>query len=287
MGKLRSGVYARLVEEVRKQKDLNMDFRGKYINMYFKGHNVLRLHDHGGWYIHPHFKIEGIPRPLRTREDADEYLKRLPMIKDKVSRHPTQRIEAEYEQLIIRANNKERRSNSEYIIVDRQYAYEVKGEAGKKRRQQWDLVAIKCPQKALMLKHPKGYLTLIEVKYGLDPSIAQIANQIEPYYKYLKENFDRICDDMQLILQQKVELGLIERKEDQKRKLMKLELDRQPQSAEVIVYLLDYNPFGRQLGIARPKLQELGFAGQIRIGHGGSAMWVKNLKGLWKWKDGS
>jgi hypothetical protein len=69
-----------------------------------------------------------------------------------------QNRELEFEQLLIRANNRESRNNSEYIVIDRQY--EVMNE-GKKDR--WDLIAMRYPSDR---RPPKGYLSIIEVKYG-------------------------------------------------------------------------------------------------------------------------
>ena len=276
--------YAPIVQSVREDKDLNMDFRGDqdYLNVYFKGHNVLQLYSGGKYEIAKDFRVEGMPPSLGSKNDVNKYLELLPMIKDRVSRHPHKRTETEYEQLIIRANNRED-NGSCYVVIDRAYSAWTND-----KRNQWDLVAIGWPRKELQKKSPIGHLVLIEVKYGLNPDIGKVADQIERYGGHLKDHFGDICTDMEKILHQKTELGLIERTEDQKKKLMKLKLNPMWDSCKMVVYLIDYNPNSTMEKDAIEGLQRLKklesegpvSRGQIRIAKRGFAMWDQGLKPL-------
>jgi len=273
------GKYRPLVEAVHNDKDLNMEFRGsnernkEYINIYCKGNNILKLHLDG------HFEIDlalttdlDVPLSLVNEETIGGYLELLPKIKDKVTTYDKKSMEIEYEQLLIRANNREIRNNSEYIIVDRQYVM------GKDR---CDLVAIKWPRNKRKGEHPKGLLVIIEVKYALNREMAEKgAQQLDRYYGYLKKNMESVCEEMELILYQKLDLELIERTKPQIDKLKKLKLDRAIKSTEIILYLIDYNPNSKLKAKLIEKAKELDFANQIQIAHGGFALWDQSSEPL-------
>jgi len=283
LGPEKGGIYGPIVKHVREDKDLDMEFRGKldldnpdnepkakdeYINIYFKGNSILKLHRDGRLRIHPAFVegLAGVPKLLRNEGDVEKYLELLPEIKHKVATHNKESMEIEYEQLLVRANNRESRNNSEYIIVDRQYAVE-------KGKDRWDLVALKWPCENRGSKEPKGSLAIIEVKYALNPQMADTKTQISRYYDYLVNNMKNICDEMELILKQKLALRLIERTEQQISQLMKLKLDQRIESAEIILYLIDYNPNSKLKNTMIEKASQLRFANQIRIACGGLALW--------------
>ena len=207
------GIYNPIVKAVCEDKDLDMEFRGsdkstdEYINIYFKGNNILKLYLNGRFHIHEYFKkgLKDIPNLLKDKESINSYLKLLPQIKHNVATHRKKSMEIEYEQLLIRANNKESRNNSEYIIVDRQYVTQKAVGQERSRKDRLDLVAVKWPRKNRNSKHQKGSLVIIEVKYALNPEIAKgSVEQIERYYCYLKENLQSICEEMELILHQKL-----------------------------------------------------------------------------------
>jgi len=191
------------------------------------------------------------------------------MIMFKVATRGKTSMEIEYEQMIIRANNFERRINSEYIILYNQY------NAGKER---WDLLAVKWPRKE---RHkPTGQLVLIEVKYALNPDIKKGHEQLQRYYEYLEENMDDLCRELELILRQKLALGLIEKNQAQAKRLAKLTLERDLNKTEVIFYLVDYNPNSVWKEEMIKEARELPFSGQIRIADGGLAMWEQSSKPL-------
>lgn len=280
------GVYGPLVELVRKTKDLHLEFRGRLdlnnsetdvpdgeaIGIYYKGNCVLNLQSNGKFKIASAF-TEGlkIPSSLRTDDDVRSYLTVLPVIMFKVAARGKTSMEIEYEQMIIRANNFERRINSEYIILYNQY------NAGKER---WDLLAVKWPRKAR--RKPTGQLVLIEVKYALNPDIKKGHEQLQQYYEYLEKNMDDLCRELELILRQKLALGLIEKNLAQARQLEKLILERDLNKTEIIFYLVDYNPNSVWKKEMIKEARELPFSGQIRIADGGFAMWEQNSKPLYQ-----
>ena len=91
MRKLKEGIYHPLVQRVKSDKDLDMEFRGTYINVYFQGHSILNLKRNGTVTIDKKFQrdIEGqIPKVIKTSENLATYLKLLPKIKDNVAYSP-------------------------------------------------------------------------------------------------------------------------------------------------------------------------------------------------------
>jgi len=283
--------YAPIVQAVRKDIDLDMEFRGNYLNVYYRGNSILKLEEDGGFEIHENIRKhlngllvasddnEKLTR-LITKTHVQGYVDSIPQLKAAVTKQRSDSrdsLEREYEQLIIRANNRESRINSEYVILDRQYAYGL-DDSNEKNSEQWDLVAVKWPRKNRGDKNPKGYLALIEVKYDDNPDIKNLASQIEGYHSHLRQNMKSICDDMKEVLNQKLDLDLVCRTERRKDQLRKLTLDESLTSAEIIIYLVDYNPNSTLFKMAKPELEKLPF--KIRVAHGGFAMWDQYCKPL-------
>ncbi len=258
---LDGGLYAPIVDRVRRDRSLDLQLRGQYkaVDIYFKG-KAMRLFQNGTLRIHRDYTGRmQVPRTLREPDDVAKFLKQLPKIKDNMTLHHNKRREAEYEQLIIQENNLERGINSDYVILDRQYEY--RDQDGKPER--WDLVALRWHNKAKLT----GSLAVIEVKYGT-ASIGDISSQGKRYRKYLKRNMVTIYLDMDRVLKQKLKLRLITRFEGedgaQRQNLENLKLAL---NADVFVALVDYNPRGK--GVNKATLAKEGVKTLI----GGLAMW--------------
>ncbi|MGA7677150.1 MAG: hypothetical protein WCA51_02100 [Dehalococcoidia bacterium] len=285
------GVYGKLVEIAQKIKDLHLEFHGQLdvnnqekdrprdelISIYYKGNSILALHPDGKFQIHEKFlKKTSLPAYLRSHADVDEYVNQLPQIMFNVVTFEKTSMEIEYEQMIIRANNFEPRNNSEYIVVYNQHRYFTELELdGKKNFEQgrFDLLAVKWPRESH--RNATGQLTLIEVKYALNPEISYAHEQLTRYYEYLKNNYDILCREMELVLRQKIALGLIKRTPQQQKKLEIFQLDKRLGTAEIMLFLVDYNPYSKWEEDMLVEAAKMPFANQIRIVHGGLALWQK------------
>jgi len=257
------GKFGKLVERVRRDKDLDLEFRGDYINIYYQGHSILNLKENGNISINKAFKENGFHKILENISDIDHYLKLLPCIKDNVSCY-TKRgdREIEFEQLLIRVTNRERGNNSEYIILDRQYKL-----PGYKDR--WDLIALKYPSGGR--RKPHGCLSIIELKYGLNPDISGIKDQVEGYSRYLEANMEGICSDMEKVFEQKLKLSLIERPPQRIKWFNRKDFHivQDIESTEIVIYLCDYNPKSK----LRKEIEIPSYRGKVRIVQGGLALW--------------
>src|SRR5262245_58473518 len=123
---LKSGFLSEIADYVRLDHDLNLEIRESYINVYYKGNSLLKLNEVNSLLrykaeIHKTF-LEGVNLPMAlTESTVPQFIKAIPLIKENIVRYGRHSLELEYEQLIICANNFERRNNTEYFIVDRQY----------------------------------------------------------------------------------------------------------------------------------------------------------------------
>jgi len=275
---LTDGLYTPLVELVRKNKDLHLEFHGQLcdpdkpdiapadeeIGIYYKGNCILGLHSNHKVDIHDAFTNDlNIPKYLHNPDDVQTYLGCVPQLMYRVASRGKKSMEIEYEQMIIRANNREERNNSEYIILANQYNV---GE-------RLDLLALKWPRRRRGGNNPVGQLVLIEVKYALNTDIQDADQQLARYYNYISRYLDQLCMEMELILRQKLTLGLIERTPEQSAQLQKLKLSRDISKVEMILFLVDYNPNNIWKDKMIRKAMLLPFKSQIRIMLGGLAMW--------------
>lgn len=278
-------LYRPLIELVRKNKDLHLEFHGQLIDpdnpdispkdeaigIYHKGNSILGLHSNHMVTIHDAFaKGLDIPKYLHNSDDVHAYLETVPELMYRVASRGKKSMEIEYEQMIIRANNREERNNSEYIILANQY------DVGER----WDLLALKWPRRRRGGNNPAGQLALIEVKYALNRDIQDADQQIARYYDYIKRYLDPLCTEMELILRQKLSLGLIERNAEQSAQLQKMKLSRDVSKVEIVLLLVDYNPNSTWMDNMMKKAMLLPFKNQIRIKIGGLAMWEKSLPPL-------
>lgn len=263
------GKYGELVKRVRRDKDLDLEFRGHYIEIYFQGHMILNLTQGGAINIGEAFTVGGLHRLSEKIADVDSYIKLLPSLKDNIACHSKEdeegkRIskknrELEFEQLLIRANNRETSYNPNYIILDRQYRLP--------NRKRIDLLALRYSSRG----KPTGYLSIIEVKYAQNRDIQDIKSQIEEYGQYFKDNVEDISSDMEKVLRQKLELGLISRTSERLKWLKNdaFAINRDIRSTEILVYLIDYNP----KSTLKDRMQRPSFPGKVRYAYGGLALW--------------
>ena len=291
------GIYSPVVDLVCKDKDLHLEFKGNLdlskwdtyvprdeaVIVLYKGNRVFTIHRDGKLEMTTEFlrsmKDEGLPTHLSGKLDTQEYIRKfVPSILFNIASYGKPSMEIEYEQMLIRANNLERRVNSEYIMVYNQgrYISENKSDGEKDAKQvRFDVCAVKWPQHRRAAKSLKGQLVLIEVKYALNKEIGSAHKQLERYYEYLESSYKNLCREIELILRQKLTLGLIERDEKQIRRLEKLEVDKDLKTAEIVLFLVDYNPYSKYKNNLICAAKELPFSDQVRIADGGLAMWDK------------
>jgi len=123
---LKNGYLAEIIEQTKTDHDLNLEIRDHFINLYYKGHSLLKLSEwkQAGYKvsIYPRFtKGLEIPEILSDVASTAQFVDCIPQLKRNTLLVEKQSLEIEFEQMIIRANNFEPKNTSEYFIVDRQY----------------------------------------------------------------------------------------------------------------------------------------------------------------------
>lgn len=285
MDALTQGFLRPILSTVKKDKDLDLQIRNNYINIYYKGNSILKLtelDEETNQYkadIHAKFLdgIGDIENQVVNDTWVKRYLEYLPKFKDNILSNGKKSMEIEYEQLIIRANNLEERVNSEYFIIDRQYVGE------KESSDRFDLTGIYWSGKNRK-RGQKVPLVCMEVKYSLNKDIQEIDEQLNRYYVHLEKRIKTIADESTIVLKQKLELGIIVPDKERRETLSTLSISDSINEVQFVVILVDYNPNSILFERAIEKLKKLPYKSQIKIFKGGFAMWEEELRDLDKYE---
>ena len=270
---LKSGFLSPITGYVRNDHDLNLEIRKSYINIYYKGNSLLQLNEIGSLLhykaaIHTKF-IENVDISLDFSESTVPlFIKSIPLIKANINRHGQDSLELEYEQMIVRSNNFERRNNTEYFIVDRQY------KIGKDR---FDLTGIYW-DRSKRRRNQQVPVCLLEVKFALNSDIRKIHTQLSRYYESITGRAAAIAEELETIFKQKLELNLYDQSPDRLRAMKTLTFSKDFKDFQFILVFVDYNPNSSLLALEN--LRRLPFANQIKVFHTGFGMWRHNVSSL-------
>ncbi len=264
-----------LLERVKIDPDLDLQIRNGYINIYYKGNNLLKVKDNEYLSVEMHDKFKpeiSVPINLKNIEGCKLFVDHdLPIIKEKIitNKAKSKSFEIEYEQLLIRANNYTKKVNSEFFIVDRHFA--------DKKDNIVDLLGIFCQRNSR-----QGEIITVEpffgeVKYSLNPDIKNIAKQINRYYSKITESlqsYDKFINRIEELLHLKSELGLLEANDRLIDKFLKATIDNDREKLMIVIILIDYNPYSKLYNQeVKDQLKNFHFRKQIFIFKAGLAMW--------------
>ena len=268
---LKSGFLSGITEYVKHDHDLNLEIRDSYINIYYKGNSLLKLSEtrsqhHYRAEIHEKF-LEGLDLSLDfTESTALQFIKNIPLIKENIGYHHKRSLELEYEQLIIRANNLEPRNNTEYFIVDSQYAV---------REGRFDLTGFYW-KRAGRRKVQEVPVCLMEIKFALNTDIRDVHNQLARYYEPIKKNAAGIAEELESVFRQKLELKLYDQPINRINAMKTLTFCRNIDQFQFILILVDYNQNSSLLDLEN--IRNLPFAEHIKVFHSGFGMWRDNVR---------
>jgi hypothetical protein len=268
---LQFGFLHGILQTVRDDYDLNLEIREGYLNIYFKGHSLLKLIEASSTryktQIHKKFTSGlNVPSELKNEKDAADFLSCVPHLKQNIIKHGKNALEIEYEQMIIRANNYEPRNNSEYFIVDRQYTVDIG---------RFDLTGFFWDRKRRR-KNQEVDLCLMEVKFALNQDIKDVHQQLSRYYQALKSKAVQIAEENETLFRQKLELGLYSQAPDRLAAMKTLVFSRDFSRFQFILVLVDYTPNSTKFDLSN--IASLPFADQVKVFSGGLAMWQQNVK---------
>ena len=196
-----------VLEYVKADNSLDLEMRGNYVSIYYRGGSVLRIFEDKGHYgsIDPRY-MPGAQAPQFSLENIHAYLTEAKHIVDIYTTNVKNHLgEKDIQQMIIKENNYSCNSfDTDYFIIDSEYQY------GDKR---FDLVALEwesTPAAHKLAKTAIPRLFIIEVKQGYKSirstqSVKDDKTTESPGLKIHQDDFH----DMLNLFRQKRILGLI------------------------------------------------------------------------------
>lgn len=242
---LSEGVLKPLLDAVKMDDTLDLEFRGSSVNIYYRGGSLFKISESRGnfaIFFEKKYCSEHSTQ-LTSAPTIDYAVRNIPLYKQAMDwwfhKHP--KNEREFQQVIARENNNHRKISgaTDYFIADIEFA-----EDGSR----FDMVALKWLSKSSVRKDPsKVSLALIEVKYG-DGALegtSGVKKHLDDFQSFLndKPRVEDFCNDMTSVFKQKCELGLIDGLQQHQYRDLKIS----PENPEVILIFANHDPDSKRL----------------------------------------
>lgn len=214
---LKEGILQPLLEKIKKDDTIQLEFRDKYISIYYRGGCISKLEwkDNNVYedYFNNNYKNINnnvdeedeeknlqLQMEIKSNEDCSKLVEKIIERKEYMNHFFAKRPkrEREYQQVVERENND--REDSNYYIADIEYA---------NNDSRFDMIAVQR-------KDHKDYLNLkpaiIEMKYGAKAigNECGVYQHYEDVKKLSVEEIKDIIEDTEIIMKYKDELGLIQ-----------------------------------------------------------------------------
>lgn len=246
------GLLQPLLVRVKQDNTLMLAIRDGYINIYYRGGNIVRIKSKSNGRYSPTFDsqynifnktLPCLPADIVSRNDVEMWLESLPRLKEIMdfyfSAHP--KPEREFQQLVARENNDSTISNtSEYFISDIEFADSELGA-------RFDMLAIrwlasqrkdgnKCKAALIEMKYADGAL---DGNAGLLKHLKDIDDFIgnQTCYRNLLETMENQFNQLD-------QLGLLKFNKGKSNAKIALSVDDKP---ELIFILANHNPRSKKL----------------------------------------
>ena len=224
---LENGILAPLTKEVQSDHTLSLELRESYVNVYYRGGNLMKVEEKSGNVYSVEFDKEyfkgadhrvDLPGDKICKgDDIVEWLRVLPCLKRVMDHYfvKTQKSEREFQQLVVRENNFGSVARStDYYICDVEY-----GSGRGRRRWRFDMIAVHWPSDGHVRKKTDDRrLVLAEMKYG-DDALSEksgLHKHIKDVNEYLgnSDSVRGLKNDMVRVFNQKRKLCLIKCRKD-------------------------------------------------------------------------
>lgn len=214
---LKTGTLRSVLDAVLRDDTLCLEIREGYINLYYRGGNMLRITQKSAGYAasfdpryceHKTSRSEHSARILSAKTVSD-FVELIPFIKAEMDgyfyEHP--KLEREIQQQILRENNRGVLArDTDYFIADIEYT-------NRKNSSRFDILAVKWPSFSPARKCGTGLtLSFVEVKYGDNAltGAAGLKKHFADMESFLQSHsLSQLCSEVQRMLNQKIELGLV------------------------------------------------------------------------------
>lgn len=211
------GTLSTLLDYVTEDPSLDFQIRDNYINIYFRGGNILKVTKKDTVYEYFFDKEYFKRNKINSKDKLFEVMNKnlwndyFPEAKQVMNRFfgPTGNEEREYQQLVVRDNNISSLANgTDFFIIDVEYTYPSVGTL--------DLVAVEWLSEGPKRRFPAKYkpkLYIIEMKYGDKALIGKSglkSHQDQYHHLVSNESFlEQFKNEMIALFNQKRDLGLI------------------------------------------------------------------------------
>ncbi|MEL7658105.1 MAG: hypothetical protein AAGU75_19600 [Bacillota bacterium] len=239
------GVLYPILARVKKDHTLMLAIRENFINIYYRGGNILNLKEHNKGFYQASFDdqynksgllIPDSPTKINNQNDSRSLIDSFPSRKNIMDEYFSTygKAEREFQQLIARENNNSTISNeSEYFVSDIEVAEPYA---------RFDIMAIRW----LAAQRKNGSnckAALIEMKYG-DSALtgsAGLLKHLKDMEKLItnKDGYSKLLETMESQFTQLDELGLLKFNKGTSNAKVKLNPDEIP---EVIFVIANHNP---------------------------------------------
>jgi len=245
------GVLQPILTRVKVDSTLMLAIRENYINIYYRGGNILKIKEHNKSNYQASFDkqynksgllIPDTPTEVSSQKDSKSWVDSLPIRKNIMDEYFSTygKAEREFQQLIARENNNSTISNeSEYFVSDIEVT---------EAYARFDIMAIRW----LAAQRKNGSnckAALIEMKYGdgaLEGS-AGLLKHLKDMEKLIsnKDSYAKLLETMESQFNQLDELGMLKFNKGTSNAKVKLNAEETP---EVIFILANHNPRSTKLG---------------------------------------
>ena len=223
---LEEGQLKSLLNRVKQDHTLDLQIRDDYINIYYRGGNILDIKKVGENYNF-HFATNYLPEEERNEpnienytpetNDCEAWVNTMKNRKEAIDLYfdKKQSLEKEFQQTVVRVNNyclrrdgKGVSRSTDFFIIDSEY--------DNSQGSRFDLIAVEWEsnvQKRKLNSQYKPKLTMVEMKYydyalNNDSGILDHLKKIEKFLFYDK-SVKKFKSEMKTLLEQKRRLGLI------------------------------------------------------------------------------
>ena len=286
------GMLHPVLERVRKDQTLMLAIRENYVNIYYRGGNILRISEKTNGTYKAEFNREydksdhrllDSPPVIKTSDDAGVWIDSFPYCKEIMdeffSNH--EKTEREFQQVIARENNQSVISNeSEYFITDIEFADNA-------LKARFDMTSICWPASNRRTGN-HCHAALIEVKYadaaiegksGLIKHLENMAALISD-----KDRYAQLLNMMESQFNQLDQLELLNFNKGTSEAKIKLDPEDKP---EVIFILANHNPRSSKLKdiVNDPEMKKFEFSTLFDLrffvaSFSGYGMHVRNMLSL-------
>lgn len=225
-----------VLSRVQRDQTLLLEIRGGYINVYYRGGNLLRIAETAGGFdvtFDDRYFAGSSALTLPPIEDAASWKDVLPRLKDAMDLWfgSNQKLEREHQQLVVRDNNFAGENATDYFICDIEY--------DNRDGARIDLLGVRWPSTPAARRSGRELrLAFIEMKHG-DGAMkgkAGIAKHMHDILSFVTTEgaLPALRSEMRTVFNQKRELGLISG--------CKKEIESLAEWPEVLLLLANHDP---------------------------------------------